>query len=443
MLHSIKNELCYDEKIEPFPVLAIIDQESNFSIFDTSEDSILQPEIRSSGQPFSIIVHPFGHDSNDKISGYLRWRTAGKKSWHKEPLIKKDDNKWEGTWTPPDSGNYEWNVELWTGHNNFNKEKSYQQKNRLLKVERNDLISAKWHQLDKNVFRNIDQLPEAQENDVCVLPVIFPHDHDGRVGHDGKGHYWMDPNITNPNLFGELNHIIASKGMILGMKFPIKCSNQHPFHAKEPQHFNGEGINDLISEGWEARRKKWENVFRFWIVQGIEVFSIPEITCFPLSFWDQTIQSLREDFPAVSFVTDEILSDESHKKMISAGFSDFEKKQISDQIQHLGNQLLIKKPDNSKSTDIIECTSDDDDITTNVEKITTRAFLLNIKNEISSPSRSINVFIKHKEIDLSDGFIYYARDLSNGRAYRWSGNSNEVFIKKGQDKIQLLIEIKN
>ena len=56
MLHSIKNELCYDEKIEPFPVLAIIDQESNFSIFDTSEDSILQPEIRSSGQPFSIIV---------------------------------------------------------------------------------------------------------------------------------------------------------------------------------------------------------------------------------------------------------------------------------------------------------------------------------------------------------------------------------------------------
>ena len=129
--------------------------------------------------------------------------------------------------------------------------------------------------------------------------------------------------------------------------------------------------------------------------------------------------------------------------MISAGFSDFEKKEISDQIQHLGNQLLIKKPDNSKSTDIIECTSDDDDITTNVEKITTRAFLLNIKNEISSPSRSINVFIKHKEIDLSDGFIYYARDLSNGRAYRWSGNSNEVFIKKGQDKIQLLIEIKD
>ena len=126
--------------------------------------------------------------------------------------------------------------------------------------------------------------------------------------------------------------------------------------------------------------------------------------------------------------------------MISAGFR-FEK-QISDQIQHLGNQLLIKKPDNSKSTDIIECTSDDDDITTNAE-IITRAFLLNIKNEISSPSRSINVFIKHKEIDLSDGFIYYARDLSNGRAYRWSGNSNEVFIKKGQDKIQLLIEIKD
>ena len=63
-----------------------------------------------------------------------------------------------------------------------------------------------------------------------------------------------------------------------------------------------------------GKMKKMGERLQVLIVQGIEVFSIPEITCFPLSFWDQTIQSLREDFPAVSFVTDEILSDESHKR---------------------------------------------------------------------------------------------------------------------------------
>ena len=39
--------------------------------------------------------------------------------------------------------------------------------------------------------------------------------------------------------------------------------------------------------------------------------------------------------------------------------------------------------------------------------------------------------------------IYYARDLSNGNAYRWSGESNEIFLRKGQGKLQFLIEFNN
>ena len=94
MLNSIKNENCYGGKIDPFPVLAIIDQESKFTIFDASEDSISQPEVRSPGQPFSIIVHPFGLEYDYKVNGVVRWMVTGKEQLNEEPLIKTDSNKY-------------------------------------------------------------------------------------------------------------------------------------------------------------------------------------------------------------------------------------------------------------------------------------------------------------------------------------------------------------
>ena len=92
------------------------------------------------------------------------------------------------------------------------------------------------------------------------MPVIFPQNQKGLIGGDSKGHYSMDNNITDSSSFGELTHKLASNGITLGMKFPIKCSNQHPFYLGDPHSFNDEGVMDLIGEGWESRRKKWENV---------------------------------------------------------------------------------------------------------------------------------------------------------------------------------------
>ncbi len=89
---------------------------------------------------------------------------------------------------------------------------------RLLKVERKDLILAKWFKLDKNIFRNINRLPIAKENDVFLLPVIFPNNQKGLIGEDGKGHYSMDNNTADAFSFGELTHKLASNGITLGME---------------------------------------------------------------------------------------------------------------------------------------------------------------------------------------------------------------------------------
>ena len=90
MLQSIDTKNQNNESIDPFPVLAISETESEFSIFDTYESSSPQPEVRLSGQPFSITVHPFGHNNDDKISGFIRWRTTGESDWNQEPLKKLD-----------------------------------------------------------------------------------------------------------------------------------------------------------------------------------------------------------------------------------------------------------------------------------------------------------------------------------------------------------------
>ena len=444
MLQSIDTKNQNNESIDPFPVLAISETESEFSIFDTYESSSPQPEVRLSGQPFSITVHPFGHNNDDKISGFIRWRTTGESDWNQEPLKKLDSTKWRGSWTPPSTGTYEWNIEIWSGQKPPELKSTNTGEVRLLKVERNDLMVANWYQLKKENFSHIEKLLKANRKDVFLLPVIFPNEQEGLIGKGGKGHYSIDPEFTDTMNFGKITHKISKNEITLGMRVPMKCSQQHPFLISDPKNFNDEGINDLVSEGWELRRNKWEQVFRYWIVQGIEIFSIPEITCFPLSFWDHIIGTLKEDFSFISFVTEENLSDDLYLKMLSAGFSDFKKP-----IVHMGLENSPEKfqkiSENSRSTDLktLSCNTNDPEIKVSVKNIKSDKYLLQFQNNNPSQSRTIKISIEHDSIKFSNKLIYYARDLSNGRAYRWSGKTNDVFLDKGQTKLQLLVELKN
>lgn len=444
MLQSIDTKNRHSESIDPFPVLAISERESEFSIFDTYESSSPQPEVRLSGQPFSIIVHPFGHNDDDKISGLIQWRITGQNKWNEEPLEKFDSNKWKGSWTPPSTGTYEWNIEIWSGQKSPSQKSNDPEGVRILKVERPDLMGASWYQLNNDNLSSLDILPTVKSKDVFLLPTIFPYDQEGLIGKSGKGHYSINLKFTDTMNFGQLTHKISKNRITLGMRIPMKCSPQHPFLISDPDNFNNEGVNDLVSEGWELRRKKWEQVFRYWIVQGIEIFSIPEITCFPLSFWDHIIGKLKKDFSFISFITEENLSDDLYHKMLSAGFSDFKKP-----IVNIGSKTSNKKiskisqPIQSTELNTLACKTDDPEIKVSVKKLTNEKYLLNLQNENSSKPRTIKISIEHESIRFSNKLIYYARDLSNARAYRWSGKSNDIFLEKGRTELQLLVELNN
>jgi len=104
-----------------------------------------------------------------------------------------------------------------------------------------------------------------------------------------------------------------------------------------------------------------------------------------------------------------------------------------------------KISENSRSTDLntLSCNTNDPEIKVSVKNIKSDKYLLQFQNNNPSQSRTIKISIEHDSIKFSNKLIYYARDLSNGRAYRWSGKTNDVFLDKGQTKLQLLVELKN
>ncbi|MDE0570380.1 MAG: hypothetical protein OSB44_06825 [Verrucomicrobiales bacterium] len=445
MLQAFQRTPHQNLPIQPLPILAVADPDSNFDIFETDPGSSIHPDVSPAEKPFSVIVHAYGHPENALIKGMLRWRSTNSNSWNKEPLSKVEEQKWAGTWTPPNPGNYEWQVELWNENESYETHKLNKAENiRTLRAERSDLIQANWHQLSKLSLSEINTFPEANSSDVFLLPPIFPVGNDNLIGNNGLGHYSIDKEIGDAITFGKFAANISSRGITLAMTLPIHCSSTHPFRIKEPSQFSAKGIPDLISEGWQERRAKWESIFRYWIVQGIEIFELLEITQFPLSFWDDLIQSLRKDFPHISFITKEKLTEEERQKMLSVGFSD-----CNEFLNPKKKNLLLdpqkEEPDKSSfpmENTSTKCLSSDPKLKVSLDKIANKKFLLIINNTDPSIKRSAKIHIENSgNNNLKEQKLYYLRDLDNGRAYRWHGSNNHITLKAGELGKKFLIEL--
>ena len=60
--------------IQPLPILAVADQGSNFDIFETDQIYNAHPDVSPTEEPFSVIVHAYGHPENAVIRGIIRWK---------------------------------------------------------------------------------------------------------------------------------------------------------------------------------------------------------------------------------------------------------------------------------------------------------------------------------------------------------------------------------
>jgi starch synthase (maltosyl-transferring) len=71
------------------------------------------PIKRIAGEPVDIWADVL-RDGHDQVAVRLLWRLEGAAEWRREPMTLHSNDRWRGTFTPPDSGHYLFAIEVWT-----------------------------------------------------------------------------------------------------------------------------------------------------------------------------------------------------------------------------------------------------------------------------------------------------------------------------------------
>jgi starch synthase (maltosyl-transferring) len=71
------------------------------------------PVKRIAGERVEIWADIY-RDGHDVIAAALVWRRAQDREWHREPMTHHGNDRWTGSFTPPESGRYFYAIEAWT-----------------------------------------------------------------------------------------------------------------------------------------------------------------------------------------------------------------------------------------------------------------------------------------------------------------------------------------
>jgi len=422
------------------------------------------PHAAIAGRPFKIGVRAFAPEETAPLHGVLRWRKVLAARWSEEPLQKFGDSEFSVEWTPAEVGDYEWCVELWSGEDDSNRHgSSGADVLHMLRASNGELEGARWKRTARSPLSDLH--PELNgDTDVLLLAPIFPQDADGLTGRDGAGHYTIDPELGNVHDFGELAAAARRAGTMLALTVPLECSQQHPLRQKHWLAFAGGATPDFTAKGWREIWSAWEAVFRFWLVQGIDIFYIPRPGAAPVSFWSALIEHLRDDFPATEFIADpeELAAFGEH--LLGVGFRPLATPDIASESNASGvasepdpqplitlepiepielidlqapTPLLIDEPDGPEPVEVPEAEESIACSCSNTALVPTlyrrgEGFVLMIENRDPATSQSGHVHFDSALLDLNEHERYYLRDLADGRAYRWSGTTNFLSVGAGE-----------
>jgi starch synthase (maltosyl-transferring) len=68
---------------------------------------------RIAGEPITVWADIF-RDGHDLIRAVVRWRRDGAKQWARAPMRLDNNDRWNGTFTPAEPGDYVFEIEAWT-----------------------------------------------------------------------------------------------------------------------------------------------------------------------------------------------------------------------------------------------------------------------------------------------------------------------------------------
>ena len=177
--------------IDPLPsVVALLPPAA--AVVETEPAPRRYPELAIAGQPFEVRARAFAPDLDQPLVGVIRWRPAFGPRWYEEPLHAEGENRFTGSWTPPEVGDFEWTVELWLGEDALNRPGSSGAETlHLLRAERPDLATAHWSCVARRPL--LDLIENAPAEAILLLPPVFALNGNGDIGREDLGHYTIDP----------------------------------------------------------------------------------------------------------------------------------------------------------------------------------------------------------------------------------------------------------
>lgn len=272
---------------------------------------------------------------------------------------------------------------------------------------------------------------------VFILPSLFPEFSKNIVGYEGRGHYTISKELGNPLSFGELAATITRQGKILGLTIPLQCSRAHPFRIKAPEAFHTDGSPLLNNAHWNFHRKNWEAVFRYWIVQGIDIFELTQPGKFSPEFWQKIIQSLRADFPGTVLTSRNNSDPELWSGLLDVGFSELDTRQ-EDHTVDSSNSIPALLDEQGKET--LGCSSSNPFLSASIRRNADGELLLRVSNENPSSTQSGHIHLFGTVPELQESERYHMHNLTDGRSCHWIGTTNFLAMKAGEPPRTMRIE---
>jgi hypothetical protein len=409
------------------------------------------------GESIEIRARAFAPEGKAALNGVLRWRQVLAPRWQEIPLQELGENKFSCEWTPAAAADYEWCIELWAGDSNDASRPGSSGADvlQLLRADR-AIAAADWSVVPRVAFTDLHALISPGAG-TLLLPPIFPQSSKGLTGRDGAGHYSIDPDLGDTRSFGEFAAAARTTGKDLALTIPLECSSEHPLRQRFPHAFANDGAADFTTEGWRELWSAWESVFRFWLVQGIDIFHFPRPATAPVSFWQTLLEDLRDDFPSTIFTAPAAELAAFGEHLLGAGFVASPQEERSEapiervRSVHTDNQIAPLPPlnDQAPSAEVVDAltsTQPTDTLFSDEQSIACscsnpalaprlvargEGYVLHIENSEPGRSQSGHVHFDCDALGLTEHDLYYMRDLADGRAYRWSGTTNFLSLASG------------
>ena len=391
------------------------------------------PDIVPAEEPVEVSAYALGAPRTDGINAAIHWRKTLDSKWHESQMQSDGTLRWKGKWIPPAAGDYQWMVQLKPG------EKQSAQPNtvsdscvHLLRAERRELTHAECFRATREPLLSLVERAQSSNAGVFLLPALFPQAANNMVGRQGRGHYTISTELGNAFSFGKLAAAISHQGKILGMTIPMNCSPEHPFHVNEPGAFSRDGTPRLDGKNRQRHLENWEAVFRYWIVQGIDIFEIPDPGKLSLAFWQDLIRSIRDDFPGIAFTARDNSNPDMWPSLQGIGFSAFN--------TPAKTTSGIPAPSSPCQQQRILCTSSKPLLVTSIRKNAGGELLLRISNDTPASSQSGHIHLSGAIPELEEPERYHMHNLTDGRSCHWVGTTNFVSLKAGEQARTLRIE---